>query len=90
MGILELRIGDKTYTNKNEILDILFKEKFHWLIDSEMENAIIEIKKKTIIWHDGDYLSGDWHFGIFKNGKFYGNWINGIWENGTKIDGQLK
>ena len=29
-----------------------------------------EIKNNTLIWHDGDYLSGNWHYGIFKGGNF--------------------
>lgn len=82
MRYLELKHRDKTFTNSNQIHDILVREKFFWLIDSEIENAKIEIQNKTIIWVDGNFYSGDWEFGIFKNGKFFGNWINGIWENG--------
>ncbi len=83
MRILELKYGSKVYTNSNEIHDILVKEKFYWLIDSEIENAKIEIKNQTLIWYDGDYITGSWHYGIFKNGRFYGNWENGIWESGN-------
>ncbi len=82
MDFLELRYEDKTYTTKNQILEILLKEKLYWLIDSEIDQAIIEIKKNTLIWHEGIYMSGNWHYGIFKNGGFYGTWENGIWENG--------
>lgn len=83
MRYIELKYRDKVYTNFSEIHDILLKEKIYWLIDSEVENAKIEIIKGTLIWHDGNFYSGDWHYGIFKNGKFYGNWKNGIWENGS-------
>lgn len=82
MRYIELNYEGKSYTNRKEIDDILIKEKFYWLIDSEIENAKIDLVNKTIIWNDGVFYSGDWKFGIFKNGKFYGNWINGIWENG--------
>ncbi len=82
MDFLELRYEGKTYTTKNQILEILLKEKLYWLIDSEIDQAIIEIKKNTLIWHEGIYMSGNWHYGIFKNGGFYGTWENGIWENG--------
>ena len=27
-------------------------------------------------------MTGNWHYGIFRNGGFYGNWQNGIFENG--------
>lgn len=83
MKYLELIHGDKKIKNESHIVDILSKNKFYWLIDSEFENAIIEIKKDTVIWHSGDYYSGNWHYGIFKNGNFYGTWENGIFENGN-------
>ncbi len=83
MRYLELQFRGKTYTGQHEINDILFKEGFYWLIDSEIENAQIEIQKNTLIWHGGSFFNGDWHYGIFKNGDFYGNWENGILEGGN-------
>ena len=83
MGILELKYNDKTITTPSQILKKLKEDGFYWLIDSEVENAIVEIKKNTIIWHEGVYKFGNWKYGIFKNGGFYGTWENGIWENGT-------
>ncbi len=82
MDFLELRYDGKTYTTKNQILEILSKENLFWLIDSEVNKAIIEIQNNTVIWHEGIYMSGNWHYGIFKNGGFYGTWENGIWEDG--------
>ena len=83
MGIIELRFNGKALTSQSEILKILKDNKFYWLIDSEVEEATIEIKNNTLIWHSGIYKYGIWHFGIFKNGTFYGIWENGIWESGT-------
>lgn len=82
MDFIELKYDDKTYTTPNQIIDILKKEKLYWLIDSETDKAIIEIKNNTLIWHEGIFMSGDWKYGIFKNGGFYGTWENGIWEDG--------
>lgn len=82
MNILELNYKGKIYKNINEINKILTQEKFYWLIDSEVENAKIEIQNQTLIWNDGIYMSGNWIYGIFKNGLFYGNWKNGIFEGG--------
>jgi hypothetical protein len=83
MKIKELKYNNNVYTNINKINEILKAEKFYWLIDSELENAVIEIKNNTIIWYDGDYISGNWYYGIFKDGNFYGIWENGIWEGGN-------
>ena len=83
MRYSELKYNGKVYTNSSQINEFLEKEKFFWLIDSEIENAIIEINHNTLIWHDGDYLTGDWYYGIFKNGNFYGVWEDGIFENGN-------
>lgn len=87
MRYLELRYNGKTFTNEREINQILQSNKFHWLIDAELENAIIELKNDTIIWHTGDFYSGRWHYGIFKSGSFYGTWEGGIFENGN-FDGK--
>jgi hypothetical protein len=83
MRYIELKYRNKTYTTEVEIDDILLSENFYWLIDSEIENAQIEIEKGTLIWNGGSFFTGDWHYGIFKNGDFYGNWENGIWESGN-------
>lgn len=82
MGILELRIGDKVYTNSKKITDILLEKEFFWLIDSEVSDAIIEIKNNTLIWYGGIYMTGNWQYGVFKNGGFYGTFVNGIFEDG--------
>lgn len=82
MRFIELKYRNKAYTNQSEIIDILKNQKFYWLIDSEVENAQLELKNDTIIWNGGNFYNGDWYYGIFRNGKFYGNWENGIWENG--------
>ena len=82
MNFLELKYVGKTYTEPKQIIKILKEESFYWLIDSEVDGAIIEIENNTLIWHEGIYMVGDWEYGIFKNGGFYGNWKNGIFENG--------
>lgn len=83
MRYCKLIHGDKEYTNQSQINEILQKNNFYWMIDSEIEDAVLEIKKNTIIWHEGNYYSGNWFYGIFKNGEFYGNWEDGIFENGN-------
>ncbi len=83
MGIIELKYNDKSITTKSEILKKLQDEELYWLIDSEVESAIIEIKKHTVIWYEGIFKFGNWKYGIFKNGGFYGVWENGIWEDGV-------
>lgn len=76
------KYNGKKIDSLSEINQILKQNKFYWLIDSEIENADIEIIKNTIIWNSGDFFAGDWYYGIFRDGKFYGKWENGIWENG--------
>jgi len=86
MRYKELKYEGKTYTNEKKINQILKDNNFYWFIDSEVEDVIFEIKKDTIIWYNGYFLSGDWNYGIFKNGTFCGVFQNGIWESG-KFDG---
>jgi hypothetical protein len=82
MRFIEFKVGDELLTDTNDINKILQENNLSWLIDSEVEDAKIEIKNKTLIWHDGTYNAGDWYYGIWKNGYFYGTWENGIWECG--------
>jgi hypothetical protein len=81
MRFKELKYNDDIIYSNYKINQILEKEKLQWLIDSELEDAKIEIKNKTLIWHNG-YFFGDWHYGIFKDGEFHGNFENGILEGG--------
>lgn len=83
MRYIELKKDGVVYRKESDINRILIDQKFYWLIDSEVENSTLEIKNNTLIWKGGEYLSGNWHYGIFKNGSFYGTWENGIWENGN-------
>ena len=82
MRYLELKHNGKIYTHIEEIEDILESLGFNWLVDSEIRNSKIEIKRGTLIWYDGIFISGDWNYGIFKGGEFYGNWESGIFERG--------
>jgi len=82
MRFIELLYNGDKITNQSKIESVLEKTNLHWLIDSELENAKIEIKKNTLIWHDGVYYSGHWEYGIFKGGTFHGIFENGIFENG--------
>ncbi len=83
MRIKELLVDGKSIKKQNQIDSILKTKKFYWLIDAEIGDVVLEIKKDTIIWHSGDFYSGDWFYGIFKSGSFYGNFINGIFESGN-------
>lgn len=82
MRFIELIYNGDKIVNQNRIIDILETTNLHWLIDSEVEDAKIEIKNNTLIWHSGNYFSGNWYYGIFKSGKFFGNFKNGIFEGG--------
>jgi len=81
MRYKELLIDGKSIKDQKKIDQILNSNKFYWIIDSEIENAKIELKNNTIIWHSG-YFLGNWKYGIFKDGEFHGNWNNGIFEGG--------
>lgn len=89
MRFKELLIDNKKIVGEKQITDALEKKGFHWLIDSELEEAKIEIKHNTLIWHSGSYYSGNWHYGIFKGGEFYGVFENGIFEKGN-FKGEFK
>ena len=83
MRFKEFKVGDKSIKDPIEISKILIENNLSWLVDSEIEDADVEIINKTLIWNKGKYYAGKWHFGIWKDGYFYGTWDNGIWEKGN-------
>jgi hypothetical protein len=83
MRFNELIYNGSKIINQNKILNILEQNDLHWLIDSEIEDAQIEIKNNTLIWYGGSYYSGNWHYGIFIDGNFHGTFENGILEGGN-------
>lgn len=82
MRYKELKIDGKVLTSQSKIDSALESNGFFWLLDSEIENAEIEIIKNTLIWHNGIFYNGRWNYGIFKEGTFNGVWYSGIFENG--------
>lgn len=82
MRFLELKYNNNIISDNRIIEKYLKEEKLQWLLESEIEDAKIEIKNNTLIWNDG-YFFGNWHYGIFKGGEFHGNFENGILEGGN-------
>jgi hypothetical protein len=82
MRFREFRIGNRLLIDPKEINDALIKNDMSWLIDSEIEDASVEIRNNTLIWNNGVYRTGDWYYGLWRDGYFYGTWENGIWEKG--------
>lgn len=83
MRYREVKIDGKVLSGEGKIAAELASRGLYWLIDSEVEDAEIEICGGTVIWHSGEFLSGRWHYGIFKGGDFHGVWENGIFERGN-------
>lgn len=83
MRYKKLLYKGETIRNNKRIEKILSTNEFYWLIDSEIENADIEIKNNTLVWNSGNYYTGNWYYGIFKGGNFHGNFKNGIFEDGN-------
>lgn len=85
MRFVELRYNDNIITKQEKIHSILEKEEMDWLIDSELENVIIEIKNHTLLFHKGTFYSGDIHYCIWIDGDFKG----GVFENGIILGGNF-
>ena len=69
MKYKSLKFNNEIIVNQKHIEKILLEHNFYWLVESEFENAELEIVKKTIIWHNGIWYNGNWVYGIWKNGK---------------------
>ena len=54
--------------------------KWPWLLEAEMENAIIGQDSEGIIWYDGKWVSGRWFSGKWYSGRWFsGDWYDGKW-----------
>lgn len=87
----ELKYNGQTYTEQWKIDEILLKNKFNWMVNSEIKNARLEIFNDTLVWNGGIWYAGEWHFGVFRDGEWRsGTWENGVWYNGTWQNGTFK
>jgi hypothetical protein len=62
--------------------------KFPWLKNANIENAIIDITKDSLVWESGVWQSGIWEYGFWEDGVWRsGVWKNGLWKDGLWIGG---
>lgn len=54
-------------------------QKYHWLLEAEVSNAIIGRGSSGLIWYSGDWLCGRWFGGTWMSGR----WVSGDWYGGT-------
>ena len=88
--IKSLKVNNIKIT-ENNIKNTIARYNMDWLLDCEFDNAVLEIVNNTMIWKNGTFYHGDWIFGIFENGEFFGNFLSGVFKSdkfkGKKIDG---
>lgn len=89
MRYKSLKIGESIYTQDRVCDSKLNILGFNWLVESEFEEADIEIIKDTILWKSGNFYSGIWHYGIIESGIFNGIFKNGIISDGVKFGGKF-
>lgn len=76
MRIESLTIGDDIYKGNNAI-NYLHGSNFDWLLECEIDNAVLEIINNTLIWKSGIFYWGIFEWGIFESGDFRSGKING-------------
>lgn len=90
MRFTSFKYESELITSEKKITQILKENDMNWILESEFDNADIEIQNKTLIWNSGIWYWGNWHFGIWKSGDWVdGTFENGIWESGNFIGGKL-
>lgn len=78
-GIKQLRDGLTIET---------IQEKYAWLFDAKIEDAVIGETNGKLKWYEGTWFSGIWEDGIWEDGCWVGGtWVNGTWCGGTWISG---
>lgn len=100
MRIKRLIIGNDILQESYDIETTLVKYGFKWLNNTEIDNAVIEIKNNKLYWLSGVFYYGVWEYGIvlsgdfryceWKNGIFYNGKFRGIWYDGIFMNGDFE
>ena len=53
---------------KDELILDTIKEKFPWVLEAEIKDAILGYDGYALVWYSGNWLTGIWHAGIWKSG----------------------
>lgn len=58
----------------------ILQQKYSWILDAEIEGAVIGEDAYGLVWYKGDWLCGTWKDGTWYSGTFHsGLWGNGKW-----------
>jgi hypothetical protein len=61
--------------------------KYHWIVEAEISDAIIGQDKNGIVWYKGIWHSGRWFNGTWQSGTWItGDWYNGNWYSNEVTD----
>ncbi|MFW6225976.1 MAG: hypothetical protein ACOC3V_03380 [bacterium] len=56
------------------------KIKYGWLLNAEVDNAIVGEDENGLVWYSGDWIGGIWENGTWYSGNFHdGRWKRGNW-----------
>ncbi len=54
------------------------EEKYYWVLNADIRNAIIGEDTSGFVWYQGDWIAGTWEAGTWYSGKAYDmEWIRG-------------
>lgn len=58
----------------------ILQQKYGWILDAEIEGAVIGEDANGLVWYKGDWICGTWKDGTWYSGTFHsGLWANGRW-----------
>ncbi len=69
-------------------LDLITKN-YSWLLEAEIDNAIIGEDENGLVWYTGIWYCGRWFGGTWYSGEWVsGDWYGGIWDS-TKVENKI-
>jgi uncharacterized protein (DUF433 family) len=72
---------------ENNLTMKTIKEKYPWILEAEIEDAVIGVTNNIIHWYSGTWHGGLWENGIWEKGYFTGRWKTGFFLNGEFVTG---
>ena len=60
----------------------ILNSNYPWMLEAEIENAIIGMSNSNLVWYTGNWECGRWFGGNWKSGTWKsGDWYGGTWES---------
>jgi hypothetical protein len=82
VSLVNVNYSKYRYTCVDGLSISIISERFPWILNADISNAIIGYDESGLIWYSGNWNSGRWFGSKWYSGKWLsGDWYTGTWES---------